>query len=94
MFANMLMLNIWHPMRYLPNDNKIYLSKDGVTERWGPGWVDKRPFLLTLVDPFDVAGLFTKRDKDKFWDHENEHQIVGQEMGGAGKEAGGRATAV
>ncbi len=89
MFANMLMLNIWNPMRYLPNDNKIYLSKDGVTQRLGPGWVDKRPFILTLVDPFDVAGLFMKKDKDKFWDHETEHPIVGQETVGAGKGASG-----
>ncbi|KAL8861030.1 MAG: hypothetical protein Q9178_002543 [Gyalolechia marmorata] len=93
MFANMLMLNIWNPMRYLPNDNKIYLSKDGVTQRLGPGWVDKRPFVLTIIDPFDVGGLFMKKDKFKFWDNENEHPIVGQEMAGADKGAGGRATA-
>ncbi|KAL8806582.1 MAG: hypothetical protein Q9182_001229 [Xanthomendoza sp. 2 TL-2023] len=93
MFANMLMMNIWNPMRYLPNDNKIYLSKDGVTERWGPGWVDKRPFLLTIVDPFDVGGLFMKKDKIKFWDHEDEHAVVGQEMIGGGKGAGGNASA-
>ncbi|KAL9592352.1 MAG: hypothetical protein Q9179_006805 [Wetmoreana sp. 5 TL-2023] len=87
MFFNTLMLNIWHPMKYLPNDNKIYLSKDGKTERWGPGWVDKRLFLLTFVDPFDLAGLFMKRDKEKFWDREEEHPIVGaqQECGSADK---------
>lgn len=94
MFANMLMLNIWHPMQYLPNDNKIYLSKDGVTQRWGPGWVDKRHFILTIVDPFDVAGLFMKKDKDRFWDHEDEHPIVGQETVGAGKGAGVDTAAV
>ncbi|KAL8712878.1 MAG: hypothetical protein Q9220_003086 [cf. Caloplaca sp. 1 TL-2023] len=79
MFANSLMLNIWHPMRYLPNDNKIYLSKDGVTERRGPGWIDKRPFMVTFVDPFDVAGLFLKRDKERFWDREEEHPVVGSQ---------------
>ncbi|KAL8916137.1 MAG: hypothetical protein Q9172_006434 [Xanthocarpia lactea] len=92
MFANMLMLNIWNPMRYLPNDNKIYLSKDGVTQRLGPGWLDKRHFVLTIIDPFDVGGLFKKKDKCKFWDNENEHPIVGQEIAGADK-AGDGATA-
>ncbi|KAL9589918.1 MAG: hypothetical protein Q9203_001273 [Teloschistes exilis] len=87
MFANTVMLNIWHPMRYLPNDNKIYLGKDGVTERWGPGWVDKRPFLITFVDPFDIGGLCLKRDKEKFWDREEEHPVVGgRQMGGDRKE--------
>ncbi|KAL8949697.1 MAG: hypothetical protein Q9222_004218 [Ikaeria aurantiellina] len=76
MFANTLMLNIWHPMRYLPNDNKTYLSKDGVTERCGPGWIDKRPFLLTFIDPFDLGGIFLKRNKEKFWDREEEHPVV------------------
>ncbi|KAI4192334.1 MAG: hypothetical protein LQ348_003187 [Seirophora lacunosa] len=79
MFVNALMLNIWHPMKYLPNDNMIYLSRDGTTERLGPGWEDSRPFLITLLDPFDIAGIFMKRDKDVFWDHEDEHPIVGQD---------------
>ncbi|KAL8652014.1 MAG: hypothetical protein Q9210_002939 [Variospora velana] len=79
MFVNALMLNIWHPMKYLPNDNNIYLSRDGATERLGPGWEDSRPFLITLLDPFDIAGVFMKRDKEKFWDHEEEHPIVGQD---------------
>ncbi|KAL8690869.1 MAG: hypothetical protein Q9218_003783 [Villophora microphyllina] len=88
MFANTVMLNIWHPMKYLPNDNKVYLSKDGVTERWGPGWVDKRPFLITFVDPFDIGGLFTKRDNEKFWDREDEHPVVGShQAAGDGKSA-------
>ncbi|KAI4125649.1 MAG: hypothetical protein LQ338_004141 [Usnochroma carphineum] len=87
MFANALMLNIWHPMKYLPNDNKIYLSKDGTTERFGPGWEDKRPFLITLVDPFDIAGIFKKRDKERFWDHEDEHPIVGQDAAAVNKES-------
>lgn len=92
MFANALMLNIWHPMKYLPNDNKVYLSKDGITERMGPGWQDKRPFLITLFDPFDVVGIFTKRDKDKFWNHEAEHPIVGHETMGSIKESGAYST--
>lgn len=79
MFANALMLNIWHPMKYLPNDNKIYLSKDGTTERMGPGWQDSRWFIITLIDPFDLIGLVLGRRKDKFWEREDEHPVVGQE---------------
>lgn len=81
MFANALMLNIWHPMKYLPSDNKIYLGRDGKTERLGPGWEDRRPFVITIFYPFDIAGIFMKRDTEMFWDHEDEHPIVGQEVG-------------
>ncbi|KAL8720331.1 MAG: hypothetical protein Q9225_002793 [Loekoesia sp. 1 TL-2023] len=88
MFANALMLNIWHPMKYLPNDNKIYLSKDGTTERLGPGWEDRRFLLITIIDPFDIVGLFVKRDKEKFWDREHEHPVVGQETVVQNKEGG------
>lgn len=92
MFANALMLNIWHPMSYLPSDKKVYLSKDGSTERIGPGWNDRRPFLITLFDPFDVAGIFTKKDRDQFWTHEAEHPIVGHETLGTTKERGADST--
>ena len=71
MLTNSVMLNIWHPLRYLPNNNKVYLAQEGVTEREGPGWVDKRPFLITLFDPFDIGGLIRKKDnKDKFWEND------------------------
>lgn len=71
MITNSVMLNVWHPLMYLPNDNKIYLAQDGITERQGPGWVDKRPFLVTLFDPFDVGGLLRKKDNnDKFWEND------------------------
>ncbi|KAF9024139.1 hypothetical protein BDZ89DRAFT_1092939 [Hymenopellis radicata] len=72
MFANTVLLNLFHPSRYLPKNNKIYLAQDGVTEIEGPGYEDKRNFLLTLFDPFDVVGLITKRDeKEKFWEKEH-----------------------
>ena len=65
------MLNVYHPMMFLPHSNKIYLSQDGVTELEGPGWVDKRPFWLTFIDPFDVVGLLKGKDKaNKFWEVE------------------------
>jgi len=69
MFINTLMLNIWHPGGNLPRSNKVFLSKDGKTELRGPGYEDKRPFLQTFFDPFDLIGLATGRDKKtKFWD--------------------------
>lgn len=69
MFVNTAMLNIWHPGRYLPLSNKVFLAKDGVTEMRGPGWTDKRPFSVTLFDPFDIYGLCTGRDNaTKFWE--------------------------
>lgn len=69
MFANTAMLNIWHPGRYFPQSNKVFLSKDGQTELRGPGWSDDRPFIVTFFDPFDLYGLFTGRDSaTKFWE--------------------------
>lgn len=71
MLINSVMLNLYHPMKYLPGSNKTYLSKDGITEVEGPGWVDKRPFLATVFDPFDLVGLIMGRDKTtKFWETE------------------------
>ncbi|TLD31776.1 Serine/threonine-protein phosphatase T [Venturia nashicola] len=69
MFINTAMLNIWHPGKRLPRSNHIFLAKDGKTELLGPGWEDKRPFLLTFFDPFDIVGLVTGKDKKtKLWD--------------------------
>lgn len=69
MLINSVMFNLYHPMMFLPLSNKIYLSKDGVTEVEGAGWVDKRPFLATVVDPFDLVGLIKGRDKtSNFWE--------------------------
>lgn len=79
MLVNSVMLNFWHPSMYLPKDNKIYLARDGITERQGPGWVDKRNFLLTLFDPFDIGGLIRRKDdKDRFWE-ENEAPVADME---------------
>ena len=81
MLVNTLMWNVWHPMEFLPNNNKIYLSKDGKTELEGPGWVDKRHFLITIFDPFDICGLIKGRDKaEMFWETEEKHR---QAEGGA-----------
>jgi len=77
MFVNTAMLNIWHPGRYLPQSNKVFLSTDGQTELLGPGWTDKRPFIITFFDPFDLYGLFTSRDNmTKFWELSPEELIA------------------
>lgn len=69
MLLNSIMLNVWTPAEYLPTNYKVYLATDGVTEIEGPGMIDKRPFLLTLFDPFDIVGLLRGEDhKNKFWE--------------------------
>jgi len=68
MWTNTAMLNIWHPGRFLPRDYKLYLSRDGVTEIRGPGWKDDRGVVVSLLDPFDLIGLFRGNDKKtEFW---------------------------
>jgi hypothetical protein len=71
MLLNSYLLNIYPPLKYLPHNNKVYLAVDGKTEVEGPGMVENRPFLLTLVDPFDLVGLATGQDhKNRFWEHD------------------------
>jgi hypothetical protein len=71
MLTNTVMLNYFHPGKYLPRSNKVFLAKDGITEVHGPGWKDKRPFIATVLDPFDLYGLLTGVDtKTRFWDME------------------------
>ncbi|KAF2826566.1 hypothetical protein CC86DRAFT_382580 [Ophiobolus disseminans] len=73
MFANTALLNLWHPGKRLPRSNSIFLSRDGVTERRGPGWADDRPWLVTVFDPFDLWGLIKGNDKKtQFWDMSDE----------------------
>jgi len=73
MWANTVLLNVWHVGRFLPRSNKVFLAKDGVTERRGPGWQDRRHWVVTVVDPFDLWGLVTGKDKKtEFWNWEPE----------------------
>lgn len=78
MFANTTLLNVFYPMRWLPRSNKIYLAEDGVTEIEGPGYEDRRPFMLTLVDPFDVVSLIRSRGKkEKYWESNGDTNLDG-----------------
>lgn len=72
------LLVIFHPGRYLPSDKARYLDPiDGVTERIGPGYsaADNRPWLITVLDPFDLGGMISGKGKgtavDHFWEQDN-----------------------
>ncbi|KAF2736844.1 hypothetical protein EJ04DRAFT_462272 [Polyplosphaeria fusca] len=69
MFLNTALLNAYHPGKRLPRSNSVFLAKDGVTVKKGPGWDDDRPWIVTMFDPFDVWGLISGKDKKtQFWD--------------------------
>ncbi|TAQ89878.1 hypothetical protein B7494_g1817 [Chlorociboria aeruginascens] len=69
MIVNSLMLNVRHPMRWLPRNNRIYLAEDGTTEIEGPGYHDQRLWLVTFLDPFDFVGMAKGRNMQrKFWE--------------------------
>jgi hypothetical protein len=73
MLLNTVLLNLFHPGKRLPRSNSVFLDRDGVTERRGPGWDDDRPWIVTVFDPFDVWGLISKKDqKTQFWDMSDE----------------------
>lgn len=62
----MIVLNIFHPGRYLPKTDKTYLDENGQeVESDRAGWEDKRPFLQTLFDPFNIGGLVRTYRKKK-----------------------------
>ena len=68
-------LAIWHPSRFLPSNDKIYLDPhDGVTERVGPGFTvaQNRSTLSTYLDPLDFEGMVKGKETDKFWERDNE----------------------
>lgn len=84
MLVNSIMLNVWHPARFLPRSNKVYLARDGVTELEGPGWVDKRPWWVSALDPFDLNGLIKGKDKETaFWEHEEPQAETVRPKGGS-----------
>lgn len=69
MLVNSVMLNVMHPGRLLPQDTRIYLGLDGVTELKGPGWRDPRRWYVQIVDPFDFAGCCRRDAQYDFWNH-------------------------
>ncbi|KAJ5092861.1 hypothetical protein N7456_008722 [Penicillium angulare] len=78
MYTNTTMLNVFHPMQKLPRSNKIYLAQDGITEIEGPGYEDPRHWVQTFIDPFDVYGIITKRDRGNvYWETNQEQSKAG-----------------
>jgi len=70
-------------MRFLPRDCNIYLAEDGVTEIQGAGYQDKRNFLVTLFDPFDLWGVMKGRNMQrKFWETHQEGRAPGKSAEG------------
>ncbi|WVO15600.1 hypothetical protein L204_103260 [Cryptococcus depauperatus] len=67
MFVACAIWNIFHPGRYLPHRHRVYLARDGVTERKGPGWANNRSTWKTFADPF---GWFqrSKQKEAPFWE--------------------------
>jgi hypothetical protein len=69
-------LNIMHPGRYLPRNKQRYLETDGKTERFGPGWVDRRSKWETFADPFDISNRIKGQPAhDKFWQRSEQWQV-------------------
>lgn len=63
MLVNEVSWNVRYPMRGLPRDYHIYLAQDGVTEVEGDGWGDKRSFIVTLLDPFGMFNLLSRKNR-------------------------------
>jgi RTA1 like protein len=68
-----LWLNLMHPGRFLPANNKRYLDTDGETERMGPGWDDTRPIWLKAVDPLNLQNAL--RARRAFWLNPREYPV-------------------
>lgn len=68
-----ILLAVFHPSRFLPPDNKVFLDPvDGTTERLGPGYSDHRPFWQTVMDPWNLGAVLFGRgvEVEKFWEEE------------------------
>ncbi|GAM82366.1 hypothetical protein ANO11243_003450 [Dothideomycetidae sp. 11243] len=67
MLVVMVAWNVLHPRRFLPENHRIYLARDGVSEVQGPGWTDNRSFFVTLFDPFGCMSN-TPANETPFWE--------------------------
>lgn len=71
-----IILALFHPGKYLPRSSRIFLDPiDGKTERVGPGFskADKRPLIVTIIDPFNLYGIVTGKGlkKHEFWNEQH-----------------------
>ncbi|KAK3678427.1 hypothetical protein LTR78_001724 [Recurvomyces mirabilis] len=71
-----IVLAVFHPGRFLPQTDKIYLDPvNNETDRLGPGFskADKRPIWATVLDPFNLTGILSGKGMavQKFWEEEN-----------------------
>lgn len=60
MLVNSCLWTGFHPRKYLPVNNRIYLEHDGVTETEGPGSKVGRSSCMMLADPFGCLGKAAK----------------------------------
>lgn len=70
MLLNSTLWSVFHPRRFLPGNNRVYLERDGVTETEGHGWQDDRPKWETFLDPF---GCFRGTGKEAAALHQMKH---------------------
>ena len=76
MLAFTYWLNLLHPGRCLPRQKERYLDLDGRTERWGPGWIDRRSLLESVLDPFEFsAWLRGTVSHDEYWLRPHEWEV-------------------
>lgn len=61
MLVNSCLWTVFHPRKYLPANNRIYLEHDGVTETEGPEPKVERSSWMMFLDPFGCLGSAAKR---------------------------------
>ncbi|KAK2768723.1 hypothetical protein FQN54_000579 [Arachnomyces sp. PD_36] len=67
LLLNTAMFNIFHPSYLLPLDPCHYLllnNEEASSERVGKSLYDTRSLLQIVLDPLDIKGLFSRRDKE------------------------------
>lgn len=70
-FSMLVLLNVFHPGKFFPEDSSIYLSTDGVREVKGPGWSDERRWYWAVVDPLGVGDWVKAGNKgSRFWERD------------------------
>lgn len=61
-------LNLLHPGRFLPRHKSRYLSSDGLVERIGPGWIDRRDRWEIFVYPLGIEGTINGQPShEEYW---------------------------